>query len=207
MPARAAVECSSLSTRATRPAPPAASPIARHTTCCIVATCRRVDLSNPRLRKLATALGPAYVRVSGTWANTSYFQDSDAPAQALPPKGFGGVLTRRQWQGAVDFARAVDAKIVTSFATSPGTRDAARVWAPGQARRFLASTESLGGSIAAAEFMNEPTAAEMGDAPKGYDAAAYGRDIAAQSPRPKTQDRKPPTVPARLRPALPSSVG
>ena len=33
-------------------------------------------------------------------------------------------------------------------------------------------------SIAAAEFINEPTYAEMGGAPKGYDAAAYGRDIA-----------------------------
>jgi hypothetical protein len=29
-----------------------------------------VDLTNPRLRKLAAALGPAYVRVSGTWANS-----------------------------------------------------------------------------------------------------------------------------------------
>src|SRR5437016_7137397 len=28
-----------------------------------------LDLSNPRLRKLAAALSPAYVRVSGTWAN------------------------------------------------------------------------------------------------------------------------------------------
>src|SRR5213595_2557513 len=35
-----------------------------------------IDLSNARLRKLATALGPAYVRVSGTWANTVYFQKS-----------------------------------------------------------------------------------------------------------------------------------
>ena len=26
-----------------------------------------IDLSNARLRKLAAALGPAYVRVSGTW--------------------------------------------------------------------------------------------------------------------------------------------
>src|SRR3954447_11421632 len=30
-----------------------------------------IDLTNPRLRKLAAALGPAYVRVSGTWANTT----------------------------------------------------------------------------------------------------------------------------------------
>lgn len=27
-----------------------------------------IDLTNARLRKLAAALGPAYVRVSGTWA-------------------------------------------------------------------------------------------------------------------------------------------
>src|SRR5262245_36016117 len=32
-----------------------------------------IDLANPRLRKLAAALGPAYLRVSGTWANTTYF--------------------------------------------------------------------------------------------------------------------------------------
>src|SRR3954454_3250879 len=29
-----------------------------------------IDLTKARLRKLAAALGPAYVRVSGTWANT-----------------------------------------------------------------------------------------------------------------------------------------
>ena len=31
-----------------------------------------IDLANPRLRKLAAALGPGYIRVSGTWANTLY---------------------------------------------------------------------------------------------------------------------------------------
>src|SRR5437016_11247784 len=30
-----------------------------------------IDLANARLRKLAAALGPAYVCVSGTWANTT----------------------------------------------------------------------------------------------------------------------------------------
>jgi hypothetical protein len=141
-----------------------------------------IDLSNARLRTLATALGPAYVRVSGTWANTTFFQNSDEPAPKTAPKGFNGVLTRQQWKGVVDFARAVDAEIVTSFATSAGTRNAAGVWTPDQARQFLAYTKSTGGSIAAAEFMNEPTFAAMSGAPKGYDAAAYGRDIAAFRP-------------------------
>src|SRR5690348_12136663 len=29
-----------------------------------------IDLGSPRLRELAKALGPAYVRVSGTWVNS-----------------------------------------------------------------------------------------------------------------------------------------
>ena len=32
-----------------------------------------VDLTQARLRKLAAALGPAYVRVSGTWARRPTF--------------------------------------------------------------------------------------------------------------------------------------
>jgi hypothetical protein len=135
-----------------------------------------IDLTNSRLRRLAAALAPAYVRVSGTWANTTYFADSDS-APSAPPSGFNGVLTRPQWRGAVDFSQAIGAQIVTSFAVSPRTRDAAGVWATDQARRFLAYTRSIGGTIAAAEFMNEPNLAEMGGTPAGYDAAGYGRDF------------------------------
>lgn len=135
-----------------------------------------IDLTNARLRKLAAALGPAYVRVSGTWANSTYFPDTDK-ASAEPPAGFIGVLKRDQWKGVVDFSKTVDAGIVTSFATSVGARDTAGVWVPEQAKRLLDYTKSVGGHIAAAEFMNEPTFAAMGGAPTGYDAAAYGRDF------------------------------
>ncbi len=136
-----------------------------------------IDLSNPRLRKLAAALGPAYVRVSGTWANTTFFQDSDGPVPATPPDGFKAVLTREQWKGVVDFSRASDAELVSSFSIGPGTRDKDGIWTPGQARQILAYTKSVGGSLAAAEFMNEPNLAMIGGAPAGYDAAAYGRDF------------------------------
>src|SRR4030088_2371127 len=102
-----------------------------------------IDLTNSRLRRLATALTPAYMRVSGTWANTTYFPDSDTVPSA-PPDGFSGILTHQQWRGVVDFSRAVGAPIVTSFAISPGTRDAPGVWAPDQARHFLAFSRSVG---------------------------------------------------------------
>src|SRR5436853_4681726 len=78
-----------------------------------------IDLTNAKLRKLAAALGPAYVRVSGTWANTTYFADSDQPPSS-PPSGFQGVLSWHQWRGVIDFAAAVNARILTSMATSQG---------------------------------------------------------------------------------------
>ena len=139
-----------------------------------------IDLGNARLRKLAAALSPAYLRVSGTWANSTWFADMDVPP-AAPPAGFKGVLTRAQWRGVVEFSRAVDAPIVTSFAISAGTRDASGAWTPEQARRLLGYTASVGGAIAAAEFMNEPDLVDISGAPPGFDASAYGRDVRAFS--------------------------
>jgi len=141
-----------------------------------------IDLSNPRLRKLAIALGPAYVRVSGSWMNTVYFHDADTPPPAKPPSGFGGVLTRAQWRGVVDFVRATDSKLVTSFSTGMGVRNADALWQPTQAKAIIDYTHSLGGKIAAAEFMNEPTFTVAAGVPKDYDAAAYGRDFAVFQP-------------------------
>jgi hypothetical protein len=128
------------------------------------------------LRRLTAALSPAYLRVSGSWANATYFTDTE-PAPVSPPAGFDGVLTRQQWRGVVDFARAVDARIVTSFAVSPGVRDADGIWTPDQARRRLDDARSFGDSVAATEFMNEPDLAATNGAPKGYNAEAYGRDF------------------------------
>jgi hypothetical protein len=135
-----------------------------------------IDLNNIKLRKLAAALAPAYLRVSGTWANSTYFSDME-PAPSNPPTGFNGILTRGQWRDVVGFSQAVDAKIVTSFAVSSVARDATGVWTPDQARRLLTYTRSIGGSIAAAEFMNEPDLPAISGAPAGYDAVAYGRDF------------------------------
>jgi hypothetical protein len=136
-----------------------------------------INLTHQRLRRLAAALGPAYVRVSGTWANTTYFDDAERNATS-PPAGFTSVLTREKWKQVVAFAGAVDAEIVTSFAIGAGTRDPRGVWTPTQARQLTAYTHAIGGHIAAAEFMNEPDLAAMGGAPDGYDAASFERDIA-----------------------------
>jgi heparanase len=141
-----------------------------------------VDLTNVRLRKLAAALGPAYVRVSGSWANSVYFHDEDTPAPRTAPKGFDGVLTRQQWRGVIEFARAANARLVTSFAISAGVRDAAGVWTPVQARKLIAFTSESGGRIEAAEMFNEPNMPTYAGAPAGYTAASYAKDFAVFKP-------------------------
>lgn len=136
-----------------------------------------IDLTNPKLRRLAAALGPAYMRVSGTWANGTYFADTDNPSP-VPPSGFNGVLTRQQWHDVVDFAKTVDARLVTSFAASAGARDVNGAWNADLARRLISYTRGIGGRIAAAEFINEPDLAGLGGVPSDYNASAFSRDFA-----------------------------
>ena len=69
-----------------------------------------INLYEKKLRNLAVALGPTYVRVSGTWANAVYFQNNDEPKLNTPPNGFNNILTRQQWKGVVDFCKAVNGK-------------------------------------------------------------------------------------------------
>jgi hypothetical protein len=134
-----------------------------------------IDLrGNQRLRMLAKALGPAYARVSGSWANSTYFQDDPTPTIARAADGYQGVLTHAQWAGVVNFAKAVDAKILTSFATSKGARDSDGAWNPDQARRLFAYTRAIGGRIDAVELTNEPN---VGRPP--YTPANFARDLAA----------------------------
>ena len=96
----------------------------------IAAFSSTASLSISRTRNFASSLlrlGPAYVRVSGTWRNATYFQNNDDPPLKSPPEGFNGVLTRRGGRGKGDssiLAKAVNAEIVASVATSAGTRDA-----------------------------------------------------------------------------------
>lgn len=136
-----------------------------------------IDLGNHRLQSLAKALGPAYLRMSGSWQNATYFQDTESASPSAPPAGFNGVMTRPQLRSVVDFAKNVDADLLTSFAVSMGTRDEKGVWTSEQATRVNDYIHSVGGKISATEFMNEPTLATMSGVPKGYGPKEYARDV------------------------------
>lgn len=137
-----------------------------------------INLADRRLLNLAKGLAPAYVRVSGTWANAIYFQDNDEPKLSKAPKGFVNVLTRNEWKGVVDFVKATNSKLVTSFAVSNGVRDANGVWTPKEAQKIADYTKSLGGEIAAAELFNEPSIPTAGgEMNKNYNAENFAKDV------------------------------
>lgn len=137
-----------------------------------------INLYEKKLRMLAAALGPTYIRVSGTWANAVYFQDNDEPKLAKAPEGYKNVLTRQQWKGVLDFCNATDGKLVTSFSICDGMRDKDGNWSSTQLQSLLNYTKSVGGVIATAEMFNEPSHAGHGDAPKGYNGQSFAKDFA-----------------------------
>lgn len=134
-----------------------------------------IDLYNPRLRRLAKELGTAWVRVSGTWANKTYY-DFDGHTGGQVPEGFQNLLTEAQWRGVLDFVRAIDAKLLVSVANCPGIHAAAEPWTPEQAELLFAYSRDYGVPIAAAEFTNEPNMMAMSGLPDGYTADDHKRD-------------------------------
>ena len=139
------------------------------------------DLTNPRLHTLTAGLAPLYIRYGGTTTNSVYFQNNDQPRLDKPPEGYRWIRTRESWKGALAFAEAVDAKVLTGFTVSEGVRDETGAWTPAHAEPWIAYTQSIGGEIHAAELYNEPNAREPGRTEKGESAEDFTRDFAAFS--------------------------
>lgn len=136
------------------------------------------DLGNPRFRKLVAALGPLYIRYGGTTTNTVYFQDNEQPKLQEAPAGYKSVLTRKRWREALDFARAIDARIYTGFSVGRGVRDKDGVWTPVHAKAWLEYNKAIGGQIYAAELFNEPNMEGHSDRLGNYTAQDFSRDYA-----------------------------
>ena len=90
-----------------------------------------INLYDAKLRTLAKALGPAWVRVSGSWATGTYY-DFDNHTNGVIPEGYRTVLTKEQWTGVLDFVKECDAKLLVSVANCAGTHAATGKWEPDQ---------------------------------------------------------------------------
>ena len=134
-----------------------------------------IDTKNPRLIKLAKELGTAWVRVSGTWANKTYY-DFDGHCNGVVPEGFQNLLTKDQWLSLLDFVKAIDGKLLVSIANCPGIHAANEPIPFEQAELLFRTSKEYGVPISAAEFTNEPNMMEISGLPKGYTAADHARD-------------------------------
>ena len=134
-----------------------------------------IDTKNPRLIKLARELGTAWIRVSGTWANKTYY-DFDGHCNGVVPEGFQNLLTKDQWLSLLDFVKAVDGKLLVSIANCPGIHAADEPMPFEQADLLFKTSKEYGVPISAAEFTNEPNLIALSGLPKGYTAADHARD-------------------------------
>ena len=134
-----------------------------------------IDTKNPRLIKLAKELGPAWIRVSGTWANKTYY-DFDGKCNGKVPDGFQNILTKDQWLNLLDFVKAVGGKLLVSIANCPGIHAAVEPMPFEQAELLFKTSKEYGVPISAAEFTNEPNLIALSGLPQGYTAADHARD-------------------------------
>ena len=134
-----------------------------------------IDLYNERLRELTKKLGPAWIRVSGSWATKTYY-DFDGTTGGKAPAGYQSVLTKEQWIGVLDFVKAVNGKLLISVSNCEGDHPNCGALDLTQTRKIFDFSHEYGVDIDAAEFMNEPNMLAMSGAPKGYTAEDFVRD-------------------------------
>ena len=135
-----------------------------------------IDTTNPRLLKLAKAIGPAWIRVSGTWANKTYYDFEDKYPAGTAPEGYQNVLKKHQWNNLLDFVKAVGGKLQISFANCEGNHHAHEPWDTAQAKLIMDYSRDYGVPVEAVEFTNEPNILTYTGLPAGYTTEHFGRD-------------------------------
>ena len=117
----------------------------------------RFRFDRPRLRRLAGALAPAYLRIGGTDADRIAYDMSGGPAPAAR-EGAPGVLTRAIWDQVNAFAGDLDLRILFTLNAGPMARDAAGAWDPAGARALIAYTVAHRYPVDVWELGNEANA-------------------------------------------------
>lgn len=135
-----------------------------------------IDTKNPKLIKLAKALGKCWIRVSGTWATKTYYDFDDQYPIGTVPDGYQNVLKKDQWINLLNFVRNVNGKLKISLANCEGLHSHDEPWNPSQAEKIFSLSKEYGVPIEAVEFVNEPNMLKMTGFPKDYTAADFRRD-------------------------------
>jgi hypothetical protein len=112
------------------------------------------DLARPRLRTLAQALAPAYLRIGGTEADHVYYSvTGEAPPE--PSSGNELVLSAERWNTIGDFARAIGFELYFTINAGPRARAADGAWQPDNAAGLLAYAAARNDPLSVLELGNE----------------------------------------------------
>lgn len=117
------------------------------------------DLTSPRLRTMAKAIGPTWMRVGGTKADKLWYDMSESPQP--PPNSTlysGGTFNRSVWDSVNEFAADVGFSIVFGINAGPGPRggNGTAAWDPSNALALMDYTRAKGYPVVGYEFGNEP---------------------------------------------------
>jgi heparanase 1 len=112
------------------------------------------DFARPRLRRLAAALAPAYLRIGGTEADVAYY-DMSAGESHSAPSPYQLVLTRARWDAVNEFARAAGYDVLFTVNAGPGPRARDGRWSPENAESLLDYTRAAGYRVPVWELGNE----------------------------------------------------
>lgn len=94
------------------------------------------DFSRPRLRTLAGALAPAYLRVGGTDADRTLYEVAGGDRAVSAENQW--LLSRKQWDALNEFALALDFRVIFTLNVGVGARTAEGRWDPESARGLIA---------------------------------------------------------------------
>ena len=113
-----------------------------------------LDLTNSKLRDLARALAPAYLRIGGTEADKIFYSVGQPEFRGARPSG-ELTLTRNRWDGLFEFVRSTQLALVFTLSAGPNSRDSHRRWNGENAEQLLRYAQSHHQRIEVIEFGNE----------------------------------------------------
>jgi len=113
------------------------------------------DFSRPALRRMASALAPAYLRIGGTDADRTVYRVDGDDRASVSEGGARWVLTRQRWDQVGEFARDTDLKIMFTLNAGPSARAEDGAWNPDNARSLIAYTRARGYPVDVWELGNE----------------------------------------------------
>ena len=83
------------------------------------------DFDRSQLKRLARALGPAWLRVGGTEADDVYYAPQGM-AEADLPEGYELVFTQQHWRELAHFLRDTEYGLMFTVNAGPGPREDGR---------------------------------------------------------------------------------